>query len=309
MGPKKAQPKPKAAPKASPKAAPTAKAKSSAKSPPAKKGSKQKEPAGKKPVAKAKPKAKPAAKVESGPPTPSPQLFIQRPRSFGIGQQVLPKGRDLTRYVKWPAYVKRQRQKRVLQKRLRVPPAINQFNYTLDRHNKKELFKFALKYKPESAVERRKRLKAEAEAKLKDPKAPASLPPPRLICGAQRVFRMVEQKRAKLVMIAHDVDPIELVICLPALCKKQGVPYCIVKGKANLGQLVGTKTTTCCAFMNVAPSDKPTFDKLCEAVKLSFNERYEDITKKWGGLKLSTKSKQAMAKKRRKLAPKTLKVA
>jgi hypothetical protein len=40
----------------------------------------------------------------------------------------------------------------------------------LDRHNKKELFKFALKYKPESSVERRKRLKAEAEAKLKDPK-------------------------------------------------------------------------------------------------------------------------------------------
>lgn len=49
-------------------------------------GSKQKEPAGKKPVGKAKPKAKPAPKVPSGPPTPSPQLFIKRPRSTGIGQ-------------------------------------------------------------------------------------------------------------------------------------------------------------------------------------------------------------------------------
>ena len=31
------------------------------------------------------------------------------------------------------------------------------------------------------------------------------------------------------MVIAHDVDPIELVIWLPALCKKQGIPYCIVK--------------------------------------------------------------------------------
>jgi len=235
MAPKKAQPKAKAAPKASPKAAPKAKAKPAGKAPAAKKGSKQKEPAGKKPVGKAKPKAKPAPKVPSGPPTPSPQLFIKRPRSTGIGQHVLPKGRDLTRYVKWPAYVKRQRQKRVLQKRLRVPPAINQFNYTLDRHNKKELFKFALKYKPESSVERRKRLKAEAEAKLKDPKAPASLPPPRLISGAQRVFRMVEQKRAKLVMIAHDVDPIEIVIERHAWFERRKYVHCRLGDCALLG--------------------------------------------------------------------------
>lgn len=30
-------------------------------------------------------------------------------------------------------------------------------------------------------------------------------------------------------MIAHDVDPIELVVWLPALCRKMNVPYCIVK--------------------------------------------------------------------------------
>lgn len=36
-------------------------------------------------------------------------------------------------------------------------------------------------------------------------------------------------------MIAHDVDPIELVVWLPALCRKMEIPYCIVKGKARLG--------------------------------------------------------------------------
>ena len=39
------------------------------------------------------------------------------------------------------------------------------------------------------------------------------------------------------MVIAHDVDPIELVIWLPALCRKMGIPYCIVKGKARLGQV------------------------------------------------------------------------
>ena len=46
------------------------------------------------------------------------------------------------------------------------------------------------------------------------------------------------QGKAQLVVIAHDVDPIELVIWLPALCRKMGIPYCIVKGKARLGQVL-----------------------------------------------------------------------
>ena len=39
------------------------------------------------------------------------------------------------------------------------------------------------------------------------------------------------------MVIAHDVDPIELVVWLPALCRKMGVPYAIVKGKSRLGQV------------------------------------------------------------------------
>ena len=47
--------------------------------------------------------------------------------------------------------------------------------------------------------------------------------------GLNHVTQLVESGKAQLVCIAHDVDPIELVLWLPALCKKQGVPYCIVK--------------------------------------------------------------------------------
>jgi len=38
--------------------------------------------------------------------------------------------------------------------------------------------------------------------------------------------------------MAHDVDPVELMVFLPALCRKKGIPYCFIKGKARLGKLV-----------------------------------------------------------------------
>ena len=59
-------------------------------------------------------------------------LFEKRARNFGIGQDIQPK-RDLSRFVKWPKYIRLQRQKAVLQTRLKIPPAINQFHSALDR--------------------------------------------------------------------------------------------------------------------------------------------------------------------------------
>lgn len=47
--------------------------------------------------------------------------------------------------------------------------------------------------------------------------------------GINHVTQLVESGKAQCVVIAHDVDPIEIVVWLPALCKKMGVPYCIVK--------------------------------------------------------------------------------
>ena len=51
--------------------------------------------------------------------------------------------------------------------------------------------------------------------------------------GLNHVTSLVESKKAELVIIANDVHPIEMVVWLPALCKKMGVPYCIVKDKSR----------------------------------------------------------------------------
>lgn len=51
--------------------------------------------------------------------------------------------------------------------------------------------------------------------------------------GLKHVTTLIEEQKASLVVIAHDVNPIELVVWLPALCRKMGIPYCIMKGKVG----------------------------------------------------------------------------
>jgi len=114
--------------------------------------------------------------------------------------------------------------------------------------------------------------------------------------GANTVTTLVEKKKAQLVMIANDVDPIELVLFLPALCRKMGVPYCIVKNKARLGRVVRRKTTSCLALTTVDSSDRSALSKLVETVKTNYNERAEEIKKHWGGSTLGAKSSYRISK-------------
>ncbi|KAM3912033.1 large ribosomal subunit protein eL8 [Leptodactylus fuscus] len=222
-------------------------------------------------------------------------LFEKRPKNFGIGQDIQPK-RDLTRFVKWPRYIRLQRQRSILYKRLKVPPAINQFAQALDRQTATQLFKLAHKYRPETKQEKKKRLLARAEQKAAGKGDVPTKRPPVVRAGVNTVTTLVENKKAQLVVIAHDVDPIELVVFLPALCRKMGVPYCIIKGKARLGRLVHRKTCTSIAFTQVNPEDKGALSKLVEAVKTNYNDRHDEIRRHWGGGILGPKSVARIAK-------------
>lgn len=61
------------------------------------------------------------------PPRPRPPAPTARP----AGAQ--PK-MDMSRFVRWPRYIRLQRQRKILKTRLKVPPAINQFTNTLDKN-------------------------------------------------------------------------------------------------------------------------------------------------------------------------------
>ena len=103
---------------------------------------------------------------------------------------------------------------------------------------------------------------------------------------------LIEKKGAKLVAIAADVDPIELVVWLPALCRKMEVPYVIVGSKALLGSLVNQKNATCVALTGVRREDLQKFQKLQSTAKSQFNDNAEAL-RTWGGgvMGLKTRTK------------------
>merc|ERR1712166_728444 len=90
--------------------------------------------------------------------------------------------------------------------------------------------------------------------------------------GLNHVTTLVEEKQAKLVVIAHGVDPVELVCWLPALCRKKEVPYCIIKGKSRLGQLVHKKAASCVALTAVAKEDQKDLETLSKNFAAQFND-------------------------------------
>lgn len=94
---------------------------------------------------------------------------------------------------------------------------------------------------------------------------------------------------------------------MPALCRKLGVPYCIVKGKARLGQLVQQKKTAVCAFTKVKKEDMMTLDKLVQTIRVNFNERGDELRRLWGGGIMSKKAQDKKIKLERSKA-KELKV-
>jgi len=75
-----------------------------------------------------------------------------------------------------------------------------------------------------------------------------------------------------------------------------GVPYCIVKGKSRLGQVVRRKTVTALALTSVNADDKTSLSKLVEVCKTNFNERYDELKKHSGGGVLGPKSMARIAK-------------
>jgi large subunit ribosomal protein L7Ae len=119
--------------------------------------------------------------------------------------------------------------------------------------------------------------------------------------GLNHVVGLVENKKASLVLIAHDVDPIELVVFLPALCRKMGVPYAIIKGKARLGTVVHKKTAAVLALTEVKAEDKSELSKLVSTINEGYTSKYEEHRRHWGGGIMGAKAVARQEKKKKAL--------
>lgn len=234
----------------------------------------------------------------------APQAFPPKPKNFAIGNDVYHKA-DVSRFVRWPRYIRIQRQKKVIYDRLKVPPAVNQFTQPLDRAEALPLFKLLTKYAPEDKKAKKERLVKLAEAQKAAVESGKEVPqfvgPKPVVTkfGLNHVTHLVENKQAKLVVIASDVDPIELVIWLPTLCRKMGIPYVIVNNKGRLGQVVHQKKAAVVAFTEVKPEDEAALQRIIDMANAKFVNNTE-LRRKWGGGNVGLKT-QARLKKRAEL--------
>ncbi len=57
--------------------------------------------------------------------------------------------------------------------------------------------------------------------------------------GTNEVTKSSERGEAKLVVMAEDVDPVEILVHIPMLCEEKRIPYLYVPKKQRLGQSAG----------------------------------------------------------------------
>lgn len=61
--------------------------------------------------------------------------------------------------------------------------------------------------------------------------------------GTNETTKAIERNKAKLVVMAEDVDPPEILAYLPPLCDEREVPYGYVPNKQELGSAAGIEVS------------------------------------------------------------------
>ncbi len=62
--------------------------------------------------------------------------------------------------------------------------------------------------------------------------------------GVNEATKIIERGQAKLVVVAEDVNPKEIIMHFPALCEERGVLLVMVPSKEDLGAAAGLQVPT-----------------------------------------------------------------
>ncbi len=85
--------------------------------------------------------------------------------------------------------------------------------------------------------------------------------------GVNEATKAIERGISKIVVIAEDVDPPEIVMHLPQLCEEKQVPYVYVPSKQDLGKSVGIEVQTSAIAVIEEGEAKRLFDDVREKIK------------------------------------------
>ncbi|MFH1101557.1 MAG: 50S ribosomal protein L7Ae [Methanobacteriota archaeon] len=85
--------------------------------------------------------------------------------------------------------------------------------------------------------------------------------------GTNEATKQVERGQAKLVVMAEDVTPEEILAHMPILCEEKNIPYTYVPSKEQLGSAAGlTVGTSAIAIVNPG-KDKEGIDNLVKKLE------------------------------------------
>ncbi len=85
--------------------------------------------------------------------------------------------------------------------------------------------------------------------------------------GTNEATKAVERSLAKLVVIAEDVQPQEVVMHLPIICDEKNIPYAYVKSKTELGRASGIDVSTAAIAILAEGEAKKQIEEIARTVK------------------------------------------
>jgi len=85
--------------------------------------------------------------------------------------------------------------------------------------------------------------------------------------GTNETTKVIERGQAKLVVIAKDVEPKEIVMHLPVLCDEKKCDYVFVPSKEELGRAVGINVSTASACIVEPGEAKDLIGEIIKKIK------------------------------------------
>ena len=84
--------------------------------------------------------------------------------------------------------------------------------------------------------------------------------------GTNEATKAIERGTSKLIIIAEDVEPPEVVAHLPILCEEQGAAYVFVPSKQELGKALGIEITSAAAAILDAGDAQHIVDQVISSI-------------------------------------------
>lgn len=85
--------------------------------------------------------------------------------------------------------------------------------------------------------------------------------------GTNESTKSLERGESKLVVIANDVQPEEVIMHLPPLCEEKKVPYVFVPSKSDLGRSAGLDVPTAAVSIADAGEGKELIREVADSVQ------------------------------------------